>query len=104
MALIKLVGTPMWLGMPHMYSCLGLGKAPEKPNRNRASRGCFWRVRLIATPMSMILVEMYLLVRKPRCPGRQNLFAMGVNMALRSEAMVRLSVLTTEIGRKLAGV
>ena len=54
--------------------------------------------------MSMMLEEMCRPARNPRCSFLQNLLANGVRMRLRSAAMMRLSVFTTEMGRRLAGV
>ncbi len=54
--------------------------------------------------MSMMLDAMYLPERNPLCSSRQNFWANGVMISLSGEAMMRLSVLTTEIGRRLAGV
>ena len=52
----------------------------------------------------MMLEEMYLLFKKPLCSGRHNLLAKGARIELSREAMILLSVLTTEMGRRLAGV
>ncbi len=87
-----------------MYVRLRLGKAAEKSKRKRAPRGWVFSVRWIAWSMCIMLDEMYRPFRKPLCSGRQNLLAKGIRMALRREAIRRLSVFTTDIGRRLAGV
>ena len=58
----------------------------------------------MAISMSMILEEIYLSLRKPLCSGRQNLLAIGARIALSKEAKMRLSVLTTDMGRRLEGM
>ena len=62
------------------------------------------REDLIARSMSMMLEEMYRLERKPLCSFRQNLLAKGVRIRSSRDAIIRLSVLTAEIGHRLAGV
>ncbi len=104
MALMKFSGTPMWRKIFQRYSRFRLGKAAEKSKRNRAPRGCLCRAYRTAWSISMMLGEMYRPDRKPRCSFRQNLLATGIRIRLRRDAMIRLSVLTTDIGRRLAGV
>ena len=104
MAFMKLAGTPMCSKIAHMKLWLRLGNAAEKSKRKRAPSGCDLKLRCMALSMSMMLEEIYLLWRKPLCSGRQNLLAKGTMMVFSREAIMRLSVFTTEMGRRLAGV
>ena len=58
----------------------------------------------IENDLDEMLEDMYRPDKKPLCSGRHNFSAKGVRIKLSSGAMIRLSVLITEIGRRLAGV